>query len=36
MKKKKVDNCDFNVGIDYDISNLDADNNIGMPIVTIN
>ena len=34
--EEKMDNCDFNVGIDYDISNLDADNNIGMPVVKIN
>ena len=34
--EEKMDYCDVNVGIDYDISNLDADNNVGMPVIKIN
>jgi len=30
------DYCDMNMGLDYDISNLDADNNLDIPIVGIN
>jgi DNA-directed RNA polymerase II subunit RPB1 len=29
------DYCDMNIGIDYDISNLQADNNIGIPKVDV-
>jgi DNA-directed RNA polymerase II subunit RPB1 len=30
------DYCDMKMGLDYDISNLDADNNLDIPIVGIN
>ena len=30
------DFCDMNLGLDYDISNLDADNNSDIPVVEIN
>jgi DNA-directed RNA polymerase II subunit RPB1 len=30
------DYCDMNMGLDYDISNLDAENNLDIPVVGIN
>jgi DNA-directed RNA polymerase II subunit RPB1 len=32
----KNDYCDENIGIDYDISNLDADNNMNIPVIIPN
>ena len=33
--EEQQDYCDMNTGIDYDISNIHADNNTDIPIVTI-